>query len=81
MRFNYLKTSLKTAVLATTVLLLGVGLAVGQVGLTAAPTTLVTPDGAAVPMWGYRCDTAVAGAIYPARFAARIQPAEALRYE
>ena len=25
--------------------------------------------------------TAVAGAIYPARFAARIQPAEALRYE
>jgi len=32
MRFNYLKTSLKTAVLATTVLLLGVGLAVGQVG-------------------------------------------------
>ena len=25
--------------------------------------------------------TAVAGAIFPARFAARIQPAEALRYE
>jgi len=25
--------------------------------------------------------TAVCGAIYPARFASRIQPAEALRYE
>jgi len=25
--------------------------------------------------------TAVAGAIYPARYASRIQPAEALRYE
>jgi len=63
MRFNYLKTSLKTAVLATTVLLLGVGLAVGQVGLTAAPTTLITPDGATVPMWGYTCGTAAAGAV------------------
>src|SRR5258706_6802616 len=63
MRFNYLKTSLKTAVLATTVLLLGVGLAVGQVGLTAAPTTLVTPDGATVPMWGYSCGTPATGAI------------------
>src|ERR1700730_11725212 len=56
MRFNYLKTSLKTAVLITTVLLLGAGLAVAQqqVNLTAGPTSLVMPDGA-VPMWGYTC--------------------------
>ena len=57
MRFNFLKSSLKTAVLATTILLLGAGLAVAQsVSLTAAPTTLITPDGATVPMWGYTCD-------------------------
>jgi hypothetical protein len=63
MRFNYLKTSLKTAVLATTVLLLGAGLALAQqqVGLTAGPTTLSTPDGATVPMWGYACGTTVSG--------------------
>jgi len=60
MRFNFLKTSLKTAILATTVLLLGASLAVAQsVTLTAAPANLITPDGATVPMWGYTC-TAVA---------------------
>jgi len=58
MRFNYLKTILKTAVLVTTVLLLGGSLAVAQVSLTAAPSTLVTPDGATVQMWGYTCGTA-----------------------
>src|SRR6266403_4874278 len=58
MRFNYLKTILKTAVLVTTVLLLGGSLAVAQVSLTAAPSTLVTPDGATVQMWGYTCVTA-----------------------
>src|SRR2546429_9184681 len=63
MRFNYLKTSLKTAVLATTILLLGASLAVAQsVSLTAAPTTLVTPDGVSVPMWGYTCGAVVAPA-------------------
>src|ERR1700675_894703 len=57
MRSNYLKT-LKTAVLAVTVLLLGVSASFAQVGLTAAPATLVTPDGATVQMWGYTCGTA-----------------------
>src|SRR5205823_3353154 len=44
MRFNYLKTCLKTAVLITTVLLLGAGLAVAQqtINLTAAPNTIPT---------------------------------------
>src|SRR6267142_17712 len=60
MRFNFIKSSLKTAVLATSILLLGASLAVAQsVSLTAAPANLTTPDGATVPMWGYTC-TAVA---------------------
>src|SRR5437870_2081409 len=60
MRFNYLKTCLKTAVLITTVLLLGAGLAVAQqtINLTAAPTTVTLPDGSTVPMWGYFCGAA-----------------------
>src|SRR5258705_133524 len=58
MRFNYLKTSLRTAVLVATFLLLGARLAVAQVNLTAAPTTLVTPDGATLQMWGYTCGAA-----------------------
>ena len=60
MRSNYLKT-LKTAVLAVCILLLGVSVSVAQpsVLLTAAPTTLTAPDGTAVPMWGYTCGTAV----------------------
>src|SRR5882762_8974344 len=63
MRFNFLKSSLKTAVLATTILLLGAGLAVAQsVSLTAAPTTLITPDGATVQMCGYTCTAATAPA-------------------
>src|SRR5450432_3067923 len=61
MRFNLFKSSLKTAVLATTILLLGASMAVAQVNLTAAPTALTAPDGATVPMWGYSCGTAVAG--------------------
>jgi Bacterial Ig domain/Abnormal spindle-like microcephaly-assoc'd, ASPM-SPD-2-Hydin len=57
MRFIYLKTSLKKAVLVASVLLLGVGLTVAQqqVNLTAGPTTLTLPDGSTVPMWGYTC--------------------------
>jgi hypothetical protein len=62
MRSNYPKATLKTAVLAMTVLLLGAGLAVAQmVNLTAAPAISTMPDGSAVPMWGYRCGTAVSG--------------------
>src|SRR5437660_8293927 len=59
---NYLKASLKTAVLITTVLLLGAGLALAQVNLTAGPTSVTLPSGDVVPMWGYSCGTAVTGA-------------------
>src|ERR1700756_2014992 len=62
MRSNYLKT-LKTAVLAVTVLLLGVSLSFGQqqINLTAGPTTATLPDGTLVPMWGYSCGSVVSG--------------------
>ena len=60
MRSNFFKATLKTTVLAVTVLLLGAGLGVAQtVHLTAAPTTVALPDGSVVPMWGYTCDTTV----------------------
>jgi hypothetical protein len=63
MRSNYLKATLKTAVLAVTVLLLGASLAVGQqINLTAGPANLITPDGATIPMWGYTCDDPGTGA-------------------
>src|SRR5438270_572886 len=63
MRSNDLRTCLKTAVLLTAVLLLGAGrvIAQQQVNLTAGPTTITLPDGSTVPMWGYRCGTAVTG--------------------
>lgn len=63
MRINYLKTTLKTAVLVASVLLLGTrtGAAQQQVNLTAGPATLTLPDGSAVPMWGYSCGAAVTG--------------------
>ena len=56
MRSNYLKT-LKTAVLAVCILLLGVSVSVAQqtINLTAGPTTVTLPDGTVVPMWGYTC--------------------------
>jgi hypothetical protein len=59
MRFNHLKAILKTAVIVATVLLLGASLAVAQVtvNLTAGPANATLPDGSAVPMWGYSCDT------------------------
>ncbi|HYL13125.1 MAG TPA: choice-of-anchor D domain-containing protein [Terriglobales bacterium] len=61
MRSNYLKT-LKTAVLAVTVLLLGVGVTVAQqVNLTAGFSTTTLPDGSVVPMWGYSCGAITAG--------------------
>src|SRR5215475_8282729 len=62
MRSNYLKT-LKTAVLAISVLLLGVSVSVAQqqVNLTAGASAITLPDGTSVPMWGYTCGTAVGG--------------------
>ena len=71
MRFNHLRSTLKTAVLVTTVLLLGAGLALGQVTvpLSAGPSTALLPDGSSVPMWGYSCDggaTANCRALNPA---------------
>src|SRR5215470_11207844 len=56
MRSNMFKT-LKTAVLAVSVLLLGASVSFAQVtvGLTAAPTNAILPDGNSVPMWGYAC--------------------------
>ena len=63
MRSNYLKETLKTAVLAVGILLLAAGVAVAQVSLSAGPTTLTTPDGSQVPMWGYSCGAAVTGSI------------------
>ena len=75
MRSNYLKT-LKTAVLAVCILLLGAGVSAAQstVILTAAPTTLTAPDGTAVPMWGYTCGTAVTATCAPLNPAALTTP-------
>src|SRR5215469_18572570 len=63
MRFHQLRATLKTAVLVTTALLLGAGLAVAQqqINLTAGPSTVILPDGNVVAMWGYTCGTAVTG--------------------
>ncbi|HEY6924622.1 MAG TPA: Ig-like domain-containing protein, partial [Steroidobacteraceae bacterium] len=62
MRSHYLKT-LKTAVLAISVLLLGasVSFAQQQVNLIAGPANATLPDGNVVPMWGYTCGTLVSG--------------------
>ena len=59
MRFENLKATFKTAVLVTTVLLLGVGLATAQqqINLTAGASTITLPDGSTVSMWGYSCDS------------------------
>ena len=63
MQFNRFKRTLKIAVQAVTVLLLGAGGAAGQqqVNLTASPTSITLPDGSLVPMWGYSCGAVVAG--------------------
>jgi len=64
MRSNYLKTTTKKAVLAVTLLLLGVGMSAAQqtVNLSAGPTTVTLPDGNTVPMWGYSCGAVVSTA-------------------
>jgi hypothetical protein len=63
MRTNFLKATLKTAAHAATVLLLGAGVAGAQqqVNLTAGASTVVLPDGSAVPMWGYSCGILASG--------------------
>lgn len=68
---------------------LGAGLALGYTALFALEHTpafqgyvqAVVKPGLIVGIIATALFTAVAGAIYPARFAARIQPADALRYE
>src|ERR1700739_2591448 len=63
MRSNHLKAAIKTAVLAVAIFLLATGLSLAQsVNLTAGPTTAALPDGQSVPMWGYSCTGAGAGA-------------------
>src|SRR5580704_17131623 len=55
---NYsLKAIVKTALRGAGVLLFGAGIGSAQttVNLTAGPCSLITPDGASVPMWGYTC--------------------------
>src|SRR6266481_3853914 len=56
MRSNYFKATVKTAVLAVTILLLTTGVSFAQsVNLTASRTTTTLPDGRVVQMWGYSC--------------------------
>ncbi len=57
MRAIHSKASLIRSGLAATVLLVAAGAAFAQqttLGLTAAPTQAVLPDGQSVPMWGSR---------------------------
>ena len=65
MRFKQIKTTLKRAVSAATVFLLGSGLALAQqqVNLTAGPTNIILPDGSNVPMWGYTCGAVVSNSL------------------
>ena len=68
---------------------LGLGLAIGYTALAALEHVpqlqgyvhAIVKPGVLVGIVVTALFTAVAGAIYPARFASRIQPAEALRYE
>src|SRR5882672_1860761 len=62
MRSNYMKSTVKAAMLAVTILLLTAGLASAQtVNLTASQQTTTLPDGNTVPMWGWTCGAAVTG--------------------
>src|SRR3984893_8680045 len=65
MRSNNSKPALKHAGLAASVLLLASAAAFGQqtVNLTAGPATATLPDGSAVPMWGYSCNTVTGTAL------------------
>src|SRR5258706_4734481 len=59
MRSNIFKAILGKSGIAAAVLMLASGVSLAQtvVNLTAGPATATLPDGAAVPMWGYSCDT------------------------
>src|SRR3569832_1986794 len=73
MRSFSLSAILKTALRGAAVLLVGAGIGVAQttVNLTAVPSTLTTPDGATVQMWGYSCGAgSTPGACRPASAAA-----------
>src|SRR6266446_8108256 len=62
MRSNYLKSTVKAAVLAVTILLLTAGLLSAQtVNLTASQQSTTLPDGNIVPMWGWTCGAVVTG--------------------
>ena len=64
MRAIHSKASLIRSGLAATVLLVAAGAAFAQqttLGLTAAPTQAVLPDGQSVPMWGYTCGAVTVG--------------------
>ena len=63
MRSNYLKATLKAAILAVTVLLLMAEVSSAQtVNLTASQQTTTLSDGNTVPMWGWTCGTGTAAA-------------------
>ena len=63
MRAIHFKASLIRSGLAAAVLLGAATASYAQttVGLTAAPTQAVLPDGQSVPMWGYTCGAVTAG--------------------
>ena len=77
MRLNDFKISLKTAVLAVTILLLGVGVSAAQqqINLNAGPSSITLPDGSLVSMWGYSCGSAVASNPAPSATCAALNPA------
>ena len=63
MRTNYLKATVRTAILAMTVLLLMAGVSSAQtVNLTASQQATTLSDGNPIPMWGWTCGTGAAAA-------------------
>ena len=68
MRISNFKSAMIKSALAATILLSASGAALAQqainqqaINLTAAPANAALSDGSLVPMWGYRCGTAVSG--------------------
>ena len=61
MRSIIVKAAWVKSGLAASVLLLASGISAAQtVNLTAGPTSVTTPGGSVIPMWGYSCGAAVA---------------------